>query len=197
MRYLTLALIALVGTGCGWPVSAEPVYDRVHGATLRLEVPGGICSGTAVSRDWALSASHCFEGGKPKTIRVNGELCEVHALVNDGNDHALIRLGGCPFKAWAKVGKPAKVGDKVFLWSNPFRFENILVFGTVAGYHPGDLVKARMTLYDLNGYYGSSGGALFNERGEITAVLSIGTRPYVLMGSYPIAFTRKQWDEAL
>jgi hypothetical protein len=192
MRYLTLALIALVGTGCGWPVEAAEPWARVHATALRLEVTGGTCSGTAVSRDWALSAAHCFEGGKPKTIRANGELCEVRALVLDGNDHALVQLGGCPFKAWAKLGNPAKQGDRVFIWTNPHVFRDLLIFGTVAGTHPGELIKARTTLYNLNGYYGSSGGAIFNERGEIAGVISIGTQPYRLMGSFPIVFTRAQ-----
>jgi hypothetical protein len=186
-----LALVAL--SGCA---NARPVYEQVHGATLRLETPLGTCSGTAVARDVALTASHCFGEDKPKTIRANGELCEVRSLVHDGNDHVLVTLGGCPFKQTAKLGKPGKVGDRVFLWSNPHIFRDLLVFGTVAGTHPGELVKAETTLYDLAGYYGSSGGAIFNERGEISAVVSIGTAPYRLMGSFPIVFTRKQLEAA-
>jgi hypothetical protein len=196
MRYLTLALIALVGTGCGWPVSAEPAYERVHAATLRLEVLGGSCSGTAISRTWILGASHCFSP-ETKTIRANGELCEVHQIINDGNDHALVRLGGCTFKATAKLGKVAKVGAEVFMWGSPQEFRDLLRFGRIAGHHakamPG---MGTAQIVDITGGPGDSGAGVFNMDGTLSGVISIGNRMGV-MGTFPLRFTDKQWSEAL
>ena len=195
MRQTLAAALMLGATGCG-PASAVPVYDRVQAATLTLVIGDSGCSGTAVARNVILTASHCFPEAQPKTLLANGELCEIRRIIKDTTDHALVTVGGCKFKVTAKVGKPAKVGDRVFTWSSPYVFRGLLIFGTVAGMAPGELIKAPTTLYDLNLWQGSSGGGIFNERGELVAVVSIGTRPYRLMGSFPMGFTARQWKEA-
>ena len=200
MRRTLALLLMLASSACSWPARGE-VWDEVHGATLRLEVPGGICSGTAVGRYTILTASHCFYGKdgkptKPRTITANGELCEVWKLTTDKNDHALLVVGGCEFAITAKLGNTAKVGDRVFAWSNPSEFRDILLFGEVAGYADSDLIDAKATLYNLNAYFGSSGGGIFNAQGKLVGVISIATHPYKLMGSFPLAFTKAQMREA-
>ena len=193
LRVAVAALATLV-TGCA---DARPMYDHVHGATLRLEVPGGACSGTAISRTWVLTASHCFEADKPATIKANGKTCEVRTIVHDGRDHALVRLRGCTFSVTAKVGRAPRVGDAIFVWGNPYTFRDMLRFGRVAGYQDDAMPGlGRAMMVDFNGWPGDSGAALFNWRGEICAVVSIGSQPYRLMGVFPFAFTRKQWREA-
>ena len=74
-------------------------------------------------------------------------------------------MTGCKFKHTVKFGPAPKQGDKVFCWSAPFGIRDILIFGSVAGYMDGELVKAKTTLYDMNGYAGSSGGPIFNMQG--------------------------------
>jgi hypothetical protein len=59
-----------------------------------------------------------------------------------------------------------------------------------------------VTLYDLNGYFGDSGAGIFNSRGQLVAVVSVLYQQedggYMkLMGSFPLAFTDKQWQEAI
>lgn len=71
------------------------------------------------------------------------------------------------------------------------------------GYVSGHVVAAPMvvTLYDLNIYFGDSGSGVFNSRGQLVAVVSVLYQQedggYMkLMGSFPLAFTDKQWQEA-
>lgn len=184
-----LALLLML-SGCA---NAQPVYDRVHGATLVLKVGRAECGGTAVGQHTLLSAAHCFEG-KPKTLQASGELCEVRKIESDGKDHVLVLVGGCAFKQTAKLGPAPKTGDRIFVWGSPLQYTDILRFGRVAGYQDNAMPgMGRAQIHDFNGGPGDSGSAIFNERGEIAAVASIGSRGYVLMGSFPITFTRKQW----
>lgn len=60
----------------------------------------------------------------------------------------------------------------------------------------------RWTMYDLNGFFGDSGSGIFDSEGRLTGVISIEfSQAYAdaymkLMGSLPLAFTAKQWEEA-
>lgn len=58
-----------------------------------------------------------------------------------------------------------------------------------------------VSLYDISGYFGDSGSGIFNSRGQLVAVVSVlyqqEDQAYMkLMGSFPLAFTEKQWREA-
>lgn len=193
-----VALVAFVVAMAAWPAAtAAPVYERVHAATLRLEVPDGICSGTAVGKRWILSASHCFTGTAPKTILANGETCEVRAIEHDGQDHALVRLGGCEFSVSAEVGKAPGVGDAIFYYGNPGPFRDMLRFGRVAGYQDNAMPgMGRAQFLDIPGTFGDSGAGVFNEAGQLVGVISIGNRAASFMGVFPLAFSAQQWEAA-
>jgi hypothetical protein len=192
MRYpLLLALVAL--SGCA---DARPVYEELHAATMRLEVPGGVCSGTAVSRNWILTAGHCLADGA-KALRANGEHCEVHAIERDQQDHILVRVGGCHFKVTAKLGKAPKVGQAIWFYGNPGDFSDQLRFGRVAGYRDNAMPgMGRAQMLDVTGTFGDSGSGVFNEAGVLVGVVSIGNRSVGFMGMFPIQFTRAQLDRA-
>ena len=188
-----LALLAMLGVSS---CEARPVYDHVHASTLTLKMGNNGCSGTAVGRYTVLSASHCFDKDT-RTILANGRACKVWTIANDGNDHALLTVS-CEFKAIARLGKAPKVGDRIFVWGNPRQFTDILRFGYVAGYQDSAMPGlGRAQLHDFNGWNGDSGAAIFDKRGRICAVVSIGSGPpYKLMGSFPLKFTKAQLREA-
>jgi hypothetical protein len=71
------------------------------------------------------------------------------------------------------------------------------------GYVSGNLVSDNITitLYDLNGYFGDSGSGIFNSRGQLVGVVSVMYQQmdngYMkVMGSFALAFTDEQWQEA-
>jgi len=71
------------------------------------------------------------------------------------------------------------------------------------GYVSGHLVNEniKITLYDLNGYFGDSGSGVFNSRGQLIGVMSILAQQtdgaYIkFAGSFPLAFTDEQWRDA-
>ena len=57
-------------------------------------------------------------------------------------------------------------------------------------------------LYGINGWFGDSGSGVFNERGQLVAVISylrfMGAEDgsWQAMGSFPLAFTAEQMAEA-
>ena len=207
MREMLALLLLIISGGC----NAMPPYDAVHGATMKLGVPGGSCSGTAVGHYTILTAGHCFYNDKGKTtkpasITANGETCEVWRLVDDGNDHVFLTVSGCKFNHRAKLGLPAKTGDEVFIWGNPMFLDDQLRVGRASGYgylpssDESPVLAKRFQFFDISSTYGDSGSAIFNLSGEIVGVLSIGTdpitRPFHLMGALPLTFTFAQWKDA-
>lgn len=188
----SLALIALLGmTGC----EAAPQYEHVHASTLRLQVDGGTCSGFARKAQVIQTAGHCLSDAT-KQLTANGQVCNVRLIVKDKTDHALVRVSGCRFTKFARMGRTPKQGDQVFVWGNPGMFKDLLRFGSIAGYQYDEGQNALTTLVDINGFFGDSGAAIFNRRGQVVGQVSVGTFPYKLMGSYDWTFTRAQLKAA-
>ena len=73
MRFALAALFALL-SGCAWQAAPRP---------LLLTFADGTCSGTAIAPHAILTATHCFENGKPRGLHVANR-------IDDGNDHTLL-----------------------------------------------------------------------------------------------------------
>src|SRR5574340_519082 len=69
-RFLPASLVALVAVltviGCATPGAAAL---RVHSTAVRLVMDDGLCSGTVIGPGAILSATHCFVGAHPMTVR--------------------------------------------------------------------------------------------------------------------------------
>jgi hypothetical protein len=156
-------LLTLLMAGCSGCASV-PDYAAAKPATVRLEFPGGTCSGTAVERYAILTARHCITAYAGE-IRVSGVMAAYVVLADDGNDHVLLRVT-------AKQGRIAKLGPKpeqgavVFVHGNPSSYPDILRVGHVAGWHEGDM------LIDCNNWYGDSGAAVFDADGRIVGTVN-------------------------
>lgn len=187
---LLLAFFFIGGCGC----ASVPNFDEAKAYVVRIDYPnGGVCSGTAVSKNAILGAAHCFkeETGEAK---FNDQAVKWKVVANDGADHVLVTVDK-PFKAWARMSarKPAQ-GDVVFVHGNPNAIKDMLRVGRVAGWD-GDLMAL-----DLLGWFGDSGAAVFNEVGRIVGVVSRmypGDQPFWrLTGCYAFKFTAEDWKAA-
>jgi len=83
---------------------------------------------------------------------------------------------------------------------NPGELVDMYRSGYVSGHK--QFPEGNVTLYDLNGYFGDSGAGIFNQDGKLVGVVSIlyqqvGRGYMKAMGSFDLAFTEKQWQEAL
>jgi hypothetical protein len=205
--FLALALGGAAISGCAEAHPphnriAQP-YARVHAATHTLTIGKYTCSATGVGHHTLLSASHCFES-EPKSMLVDGEACDVQAVLHDGNDHALVTVS-CYQRRIVHMGSPVMTGESVFVFGNPEGVTDQLRVGRASGYwtlpkefwSDAPVYRLQFQAFDFNGGPGDSGAAIFNDYGQIVGVVSIGTwfitAPVQFIGAYPLAFSDEQW----
>ena len=187
MRSLLLALLLLAsGTACAYPA---PDYAAAKAATLRIEMPGGVCSGTAVGPHLVLTAEHCASGGT-EGWKVGGRTARILKVVSDGNDHVLLTTD-LYFKHTAKFGARPKQGDILFVHGNPGGFADMLIIGHVAGW--ADTRYGAALIADMNCWFGCSGAAMFDRHGRIVGVVnaSYSSDPqnrWRLTAAFPLGF---------
>lgn len=202
-RLFLASVAALMLAALPAACEAQPPYNA--DTTFLMETGLGHCSATAVGPHVIVTASHCV--GDVRAVELNGELAAVVSLIHDGSDHVLIRVEHT-FAHWASLGRPVKVGEAIYIRGNPDFLRDLLRFGTVAGkgYLPaqatdGDPILAReFVWFDVASTHGDSGAGIFNLRGQIVGVVSIGTDPvtdpFHIMGALPFSFSAEQWKAA-
>lgn len=184
---------------------AERAIRTTHRIVFRTVIDGHACSATAIGPHTLLTATHCELG--TDSVVIDGTPADILAINRDLNEHSILFVN-YTFKSWAAFAKtPATIGDRVFIIGNPGELSSVYREGYVSSTpHPTgffDLGPARI-LYDLNGYHGDSGAALFNEAGEIVCVVSatdFQSNPddptsIKLMVGFIINFTEKEETEA-
>ena len=134
--------------------------------------------------DWAkrcVDTAHLENCGK--SVMCRDGMTQLSILINDvvsgrglGDDLALIRLSGVPVQASvATFGDFNKVrnGEKVFVVGNSLGYGTCITSGIVSDRLRN--VNGKMLLMTdcaING--GNSGGPMFNEKGEVIAVIVAG-----------------------
>jgi S1-C subfamily serine protease len=157
------ALLALVLTGCG--CTSLP-FGETHDTTHRLEMVGGICSGTAISDHELRTANHCIDLGGALQLVDGWDAHVVSMSANKARDIIDITLAGHPFKHWAQLGPRPKQGDRIRWWGNPEGEADVYREGYVAK------VTDEMIVVDATICHGDSGSGLFNESGQLVGVVS-------------------------
>lgn len=151
------------------PPPALPSYAPGASSMLFLRMEGGTCTGVIVGRHTLLTATHCIAlGGALK--QVNDMDVDATIIANDGHDHVLIRVNRVLKGRVAKITKLPPVGARVYLWGNPFDLRSVLRLGTVAGRYMDDH-EGEFDLIDVNVGSGDSGGAYFDSRGNVVAIV--------------------------
>jgi hypothetical protein len=207
MKYIVAVLLFL-----STAFAMEPAIVKVHGTTLKiaqstLSSSSG-CSATAIGPHALITATHCELPTDSLSIRGEEQEVTIVGRIRDELDHSIYLLSGVTFAEYAPVNTndPLEMSEDVFILGNPYDQVDIYRKGYVAGYRRPQVALGQgepdMTLFDLNGYPGDSGAALFNKAGEIIALVSIvrfhmeQTKAMDLTGSYHLQFTQEQLDTA-
>ena len=178
---------------------------------------GSQCSATAIGPHALLTASHCEE--PVESLSVDGKTAKILSLSRDGFDHTIYWLD-ITFTDYAKFSaEESQVGDDIFIFGNPGSNSDLFRKGYVSNI-PGikapakDLFTAIFggssrpspIVYDLNGWMGDSGAAIFNSTGEIVGVVSVamidnsdkeGWPAFKVQCGFPIKFSEDVLKRAL
>lgn len=176
MRALAILLALLAG--CSGCVSV-PSHEALRATALRLEFTTSLCSGTAIGPHLILTAQHCY--GQP-LVRVNGQPVKVTGVGRDKHDALTLRVSGITFAHWARLGALPKQGDRIRWWGNPEGNEDVYRQGYVAR------ADRRLIVVDAPICHGDSGSGMFNDKGEVVAVVTAMTNGNgcTFMLSYPL-----------
>jgi V8-like Glu-specific endopeptidase len=211
---VVLAVFAMLVFASPLPAHNDTV-DRAHKTTHEIELDTILqqsqCSATAIGPHALLTASHCEL--PTSDITIDGDDAKILALTRDDQDHT-IYLVDATFKDWSVVStdKP-EVGDHVFIFGNPGELNDIYREGYLTGFRPVSafaalfgVVSPTVYLYDMNAWHGDSGAAIFNEKGQISGVVSIitsqsekeepGVNGMKLTAGLGLAFSSKQLSDA-
>ena len=150
------------------------------------------CSGTYVSGDTILSAAHCFDEGQVVNIWVrnwddNKSYPAEVIKLDAGHDLALLWVHGAHHHKYAKLGHAVKIGQDILCVGSPLGLEFLVSSGIVSQI---DLVINGLTskyiVHDAMINPGSSGGGMFNAKGQLVGV---NTMTVGLMGWMGISLT--------
>ncbi len=177
------------------PVKAAHLTTH-HTTTTTLFGTSG-CSATAIGPHALLTASHCEAPVDVVTVD-EIEYKIVGTPIRDGFDHSIYILTGTAFKDYAVIATDeVDVADDLFIFGNPADMEDQFRRGYITS------VSEEMFTIDVNGFFGDSGAALFNTKGQIIGVVSAlrqrmqGTAGIKFMISYKLSFTKDQLKIAL
>lgn len=152
------------------PVTPDYRLGALSSVYLSLS-DNGACTGTIIGRRAILTATHCIDDGR-KLEAVDGRAMTARVIANDGNDHAILRTSQDLEGRIAKVVLLPPVGTKVYIWGNTLGIRALLRTGYLAG-RDTKLGRDRL-IFDLNSWYGDSGSGVFDEHGNVVAVLTGG-----------------------
>lgn len=152
------------------------VYQAVSPTIVAIDadLSEGISSGTGVVIDSSgliLTSSHVVSGSKVIKVIVDGGkeyLGKVYAVIDEGDDLALIKINPSTPLVAAKLGDSSKlkVGQKVLALGNPFGFNGTLTTGIISRI---DKEKNKLQT-DASINPGCSGGPIINTNGEVIGI---------------------------
>lgn len=201
MKTLLIAAALAVFSACAFaaPWVMGDLERHVQETNFSLD---GMCSATLIDRDNGilLTAHHCVARKEigDQTL-VKQQLYDGHTVVgifmaqaeyvaaDAKNDLALLRLtdrARAPYSMEATIATAApSIGDGVWVVGNPLGLDNTVTRGIVSAKHR-KTEKHEYWQTDATIIGGSSGGAVYNDQGELIGVVSAGMS--AIVGFRPI-----------
>jgi Trypsin-like peptidase domain len=220
MKKWTCGSIAL------WLLSFTPVactsqaitVDNAHKASLQIyqEVlsDSSRCSATAIGPQVIITATHCELPSDDLAVLgvaiEKGADALIVGRLRDKTDHTIYLLDGVVFDSYvAVILAPPLQMDEVYTFGYPGKLGEVYQKGTMVGTKRDDSMAAMFgqadpdeLLFDFQAYPGISGSGVFNQKGQLVAVIGINeveTRKddaIEFAGAFLLGFTQEQLDKA-
>lgn len=169
MRSLRPLLLTAVVSSCVLGVSpalASP--PDVYASAVTISASQGSGSGFFISETEIMTAEHVIEGSTSVTVTTWDGQNEATGTVTQSNadcDIAIITVSGLTAPALETVDTPAQIGEKVYAIGSPIG-RPVMSTGEITDVGP----FAVLTSVPVD--FGSSGGALVNESGQVVGVVT-------------------------
>lgn len=211
---ILLALLLLIANGC-----VQTPYETARKANLEIAqstiAGGGHCSATAIGPHAILTATHCEQTTDVINIRGIEKPANILGRVRDSFDHSILYVDAT-FEDYATVltGAPLTPGTDVFVWGSPSNWYQLLRKGYIAGIDRDNgalsffnISRPDIYLFDFQAYPGDSGAAIYNNDGQIVAVISMVADREIhapngytvriqLTCAFAFGFTAETWESA-
>lgn len=157
-------------------LSPQALFRRLSPSIFIVEVldkngsPVAIGSGVAVASDQVVTNKHVIEGGVALTVK-QGSRTWPAAVTYLDPDHDLCRLTVEGLKAPAvsvRLSSVLSVGERVYSIGAPEGLELTISEGLISGLRDFEQVRLIQTSAAIS--HGSSGGGLFDARGELVGI---------------------------
>lgn len=210
-QFILAVILLALSQSCSKPKAAAPVnppiaLEQQHSATHRVGVyeqfeeddtdpfdESGHCSGTAVARNAILTAQHCFKDSNQIRIDDNAYSTTIMAAFIDGNDH-VIYIVDYAFSHWASINQRSLIdGEHVHFWGAPGKNTDVFRTGYFVWLAPEAKLDKKFLFqqFILPTFEGDSGSGIFDENGDVVAVISYADRSANEL-SEPLRFTDAQ-----
>lgn len=173
---LSIMLLAASTAGASPPQGEVGLtYAETARTQHRLGLGAGFCGATAVAPNILLTASHCLAADST-TVPVGGELRTILERVDDGKDHALIRVDGSHFPAIARVrvARP-RYAENLHVHGGPRSYTGRMFRrGYVMGQDEYKTAAWGVPYYvlDMLIFFGDSGSGVFDDNGLLVCSMS-------------------------
>lgn len=193
-------------------IIAAPVVNPIkqtHDATYHTGqetiTDGYLCSATAIGPHALLTATHCeLPTDELQVEEIDGPVT-VKQRIRDGNDHT-IYIVNADFDIYTKVNQADEKsqGEIVFFFGNPGKYHDVYRSGYLAAVVENQSIfgdDPTKLLFDMNGWNGDSGAAIFNPKGEVIAIVTGGSfqkedgDSFKLLVSYVLQFKQQDLDD--
>ncbi|MCH8535198.1 MAG: serine protease [Flavobacteriaceae bacterium] len=130
-------------------------------------------SGFFVGPAIGVTNNHVLENSKNAVISINNEVYEISEILDRSEsvdkDYIIFKTNYITSSPLKIANNKARIGDDIFAIGSPQGLTNSLTKGTISGFRDNHRIQIDATID-----HGSSGGPLFNQKGEVIGITTSG-----------------------
>ncbi|PZD94710.1 hypothetical protein DNH61_17320 [Paenibacillus sambharensis] len=178
------------------PLTPAQIVELNDDKVVMIMTDYGQGSGVVIGDQWILTNYHVMLGATKGQILLNdGSQLDIQgvAVYDESADMAIIRttepIGVEPVKIGSWIS--SRKGDRVYAIGSPLGMQNTISEGLISNFVNNGGIRYLQISVPID--HGSSGGALFNEYGELIGITSSGIEDTVADLNFAVSILYYQW----